>query len=288
MIYDKRQISKHFHSTEFQCDCCGAIKIDENLVNKMENIFSKLNASKCIISSGYRCPNRDIQIGGFVGKHAEGLAADCCYYDKNGNPIPAKIVSCVAWDLGELNGIAPTNDPNWIHLDNRQNGYYHGDESKNNNNLWNNPYDYFEVSKQDVAKYTGEVIKKSIDELAREVIDLKWGTQQDHPSRQERLEKAGYNYQQVQDRVNEILGIKKKTSASKKLYLPAEAKSWRVYPLDKAPYIGNECGFLAPNLFGGLTYDIIRMVNDYVAVIKTRDFGTVQIYVAPETGAVIK
>jgi len=78
------------------------------------------------------------------------------------------------------------------------------------------------------------------------------------------------------------------TSSTKKIYLPASANSWRVYPLDKAPYVGNECGFLRPSKFGGLTYDIIRMVNDYVAVIKTRDYGTVQIYVAPDTGAVIK
>lgn len=158
MITTSMQVSKHFHSTEFVCQHCGNIKIDENLINKMEHIFSKLNASKCIISSGYRCPDYDTQIGGFVGRHAEGLAADCCYYDKNGKQIPSQIVACVAWDLGELNGIAPTSTPYWIHLDNRQNGYYHGDESVSNNNLWNNPYDYFGVSKQDVAKYTGEEI----------------------------------------------------------------------------------------------------------------------------------
>ena len=291
MIYESKQITKHFHSVEFQCQHCGVIKIDENLINKLEHIFNKLNASKCIISSGYRCPDYDIQIGGFVGRHAEGLASDCVYYDKDGNMIPSKIVCCVAYDLGELNGIAKI-DEYYVHLDNRQNGYYHGDETVSNNNVWTSPYDYFNVTKQDIAKYTGEEIRKSIDEIAKEIINdtnnKKWGTTDTNPTRKQRLEAAGYNYQQVQDRVNEILGIKKQTSSTKKLYLPAEANSWRVYPLDKAPYVGNECGFLAPNLFGGLTYDIIRMVNDYVAVIKTRDFGIVQIYVAPDTGAVIK
>ena len=158
MITKSQKISEHFHSTEFECQHCVQIKIDENLVNKMEDIFSKLRASKCIISSGYRCPDYDIQIGGFVGRHAEGLAADCCYYDKDGYPIPSEIVACVAWDLGELNGIAPTDTPCWIHLDNRQNGYYHGDERKGNDNFWDNPYDYFGITKAEVAKYTGEEI----------------------------------------------------------------------------------------------------------------------------------
>lgn len=102
MITTSKQISTHFHSSEFKCQHCENIKIDENLVNKLENIFSKLNASKCIISSGYRCPEYDKIIGGFVGKHAEGLASDCCFYDKNGKMIPSKIVCCVAYDLGEL------------------------------------------------------------------------------------------------------------------------------------------------------------------------------------------
>jgi len=46
---------------------------------------------------------------------------------------------------------------------------------------------------------------KSIDELAREVIDGKWANQ---PERQKRLEAAGYNFSAIQTRVNEILGYK--------------------------------------------------------------------------------
>lgn len=43
---------------------------------------------------------------------------------------------------------------------------------------------------------------KSIDEIAQEVIDGKWGNGEE---RKQRLEAAGYNYQEVQNRVNEIL-----------------------------------------------------------------------------------
>lgn len=44
--------------------------------------------------------------------------------------------------------------------------------------------------------------KKTVDELAREVIAGEWGNGQD---RKERLTSAGYDYDAVQDRVNEIL-----------------------------------------------------------------------------------
>lgn len=75
---------------------------------------------------------------------------------------------------------------------------------------------------------------------------------------------------------------------NKKLYLPASASTWRVYPLNKKPVKGNECGLLKPSKFGGLEYHIIRYSQADVAVIQTRDFGQVQIYVAKSTGAVIK
>ena len=43
---------------------------------------------------------------------------------------------------------------------------------------------------------------KTVDELAREVIDGKWGT---GANRKRRLEQAGYNYREVQNRVNELV-----------------------------------------------------------------------------------
>ena len=45
-------------------------------------------------------------------------------------------------------------------------------------------------------------VKKSIDEIAKEVINGKWGNGAD---RKNRLEKAGYNYNEVQKKVNTLL-----------------------------------------------------------------------------------
>lgn len=157
MIMVEKKISPHFNSIEFKCQHCNKIKIDENLVLKVENIISRLNASKCIVSSGYRCEIYDKQIGGFLGRHFEGLAMDCCFYDKNNKLIPSKIVICVAYDLHELNGIAKI-DNYYVHLDNRKNGKYYGDETRGNSSYWSNPYQYFGVTPEEVKKYTGDLI----------------------------------------------------------------------------------------------------------------------------------
>lgn len=57
---------------------------------------------------------------------------------------------------------------------------------------------------EDIMEETGSTVEdtKSVDELAQEVIDGKWG---DGQNRKDKLETAGYDYDAVQSRVNEIL-----------------------------------------------------------------------------------
>ncbi|SEQ64505.1 N-acetylmuramoyl-L-alanine amidase [Virgibacillus subterraneus] len=71
----------------------------------------------------------------------------------------------------------------------------------------------------------------------------------------------------------------------KYLSLPPEASTWRIYPLNASPVKGNEKGFLRPEKFGGLTYQILGTPQAHVYLIQTRDFGKVQIYGHPNTGA---
>ncbi len=146
------QITAHFNSNEFRCPHCLVTRISKELVDKLEVLFSKVHASKCIISSGYRCPYYDKEQNGFAGRHSEGLAVDCCYYDKNNKIIPSKIICCVAYELG-FTGVAYI-DKNYTHLDIRKNGTYYGDESRGNGSYWTNPYEYFHVSVSEVEKYT--------------------------------------------------------------------------------------------------------------------------------------
>lgn len=81
---------------------------------------------------------------------------------------------------------------------------------------------------------------------------------------------------------------KKHNSKKQTLYLPKSSASWRVYPTNKAPVKGNEKGFLNPKKFGGLQYEVLAKPQKDVVTIQTKDFGRVNIYVAPSTGAVIR
>lgn len=54
--------------------------------------------------------------------------------------------------------------------------------------------------------------KKSVDDIAKEVIDGKWGNGEE---RKKKLKDAGYNYTEVQKKVNELLGSNKKTTTYK-------------------------------------------------------------------------
>lgn len=68
-------------------------------------------------------------------------------------------------------------------------------------------------------------------------------------------------------------------SGNEYLNLNPEADTWRVYPMDVQPVEGNECGFLYPSQFDGLSYTIKGYTMDDVAIIQTRDYGEVQIYI---------
>ena len=162
------QISSHFNSSEFKCPHCKEIKVSTKLVKKLEELFSKVHASKCIISSGYRCPYFDKKQNGFVGRHSEGLAVDCAYYDIDGKVIPSKIICCVAYDLG-FTGIAYI-DYSHTHLDVRTNGIYYGDETRGNSSYWTDPYSYFHVTREEVEKYTG----KSYYKYQSHGLNRKW------------------------------------------------------------------------------------------------------------------
>ena len=77
-------------------------------------------------------------------------------------------------------------------------------------------YDYPAVIKKAGLNGYGKAVpspapsKKTNEELAFEVLDGKWGNGDE---RKKRLEEAGYNYQAVQNIVNQKLGIKKDASA---------------------------------------------------------------------------
>lgn len=136
--------------------------------------------------------------------------------------------------------------------------------------------------------------KKTIEQIAQEVMAGKWGN---GDTRKQKLKAAGYDYNTVQAKVNELCGVKSKPTATKPkpatpkkqtVTLPASAPTWRVYRTNVAPVVGNECGMLAPARYNGLTYEILARPQKDVVTIRTQTFGEVNIFVGPGTGAIIK
>lgn len=168
-----KQLSEHFNVKEFQCKCGQkhVTKINGQLVEKLERLYSALGAKKGIITSGYRCPTHDKNVGGNGnGQHTKGNACDIIFYDQDGKPISSKIVSCKAQDLG-FGGIANiTNEYIYTHLDVRTTGTYRGDETKGYNSVTNDFYRYYGISKS-LYKWSGKP-DKEITEL-QEILNRK-------------------------------------------------------------------------------------------------------------------
>jgi len=149
---DRTQLSPHFRSSEFQCKCGKAhdTLISDELVSKLEALYAKLNCSKIIVTSGYRCVTHDKNVGGSgTGQHTKGTAADICCYGQDGKPISSKVVCCTAQDLG-FGGIANiTSEYIYTHVDVRTGYRWLGDETVNNNTVTDDFYKYFGISKTD-------------------------------------------------------------------------------------------------------------------------------------------
>lgn len=77
--------------------------------------------------------------------------------------------------------------------------------------------------------------------------------------------------------------VEEPKSDIKYLNLNADITDWNVYPMNVAPVVGNECFELYPNRFNGLSYTIKGYTQENVAIIETRDYGQVQIYIGSET-----
>ncbi len=157
---DKSQLSPHFNVQEFRCKCGKEheILLSMELVDKLEKLYSALNCSKIIVTSGYRCTAHDKNVGGSgSGQHTKGNAADICCYGQDGQPISSKTVCCKAQDIG-FGGIANiTTEYKYTHVDVRTGSKWYGDETKGNSTVTSDFYSYFGVSK------VNEHLMKGID-----------------------------------------------------------------------------------------------------------------------------
>ena len=168
---DSTQLSPHFNVREFRCQCGNNHEtlIASELVDKLEALYTTLNCSKIIVTSGYRCPEHDKAVGGTSsGQHTKGTAADVCCYGQDGQSISSKTVCCKAQDLG-FGGIANiTSSYQYTHLDVRTSGKWYGDEVHGNGTVTKDFYKYFGIAK---TQQTGSLAKGIDVSYAQGMID---------------------------------------------------------------------------------------------------------------------
>ncbi|MDO4157338.1 MAG: GH25 family lysozyme, partial [Oscillospiraceae bacterium] len=124
------------------------ILISSELIDKLEQLHASFNCSKIIVTSGYRCPTHDKNVGGTsTGQHTKGTAADICCYAQDGSIISSKLVCCRAQDLG-FTGIANIDSSyQYTHVDVRTSYPWYGDETKGTSTVTDDFYKYYGISK---------------------------------------------------------------------------------------------------------------------------------------------
>lgn len=125
-------ITPNFDKSEFQCPHCSEVKINKDFVERLEILHRKMNAKCVIISSGYRCPDHSVAVGGYRNDaHVLGFGADLAVYKQDGNPYSSATVCRIAEQIG-FGGIGIIDNV-FVHLDSRDcnpftNNHWFGNE----------------------------------------------------------------------------------------------------------------------------------------------------------------
>ncbi len=160
---DTTQLSPHFNAKEFRCKCGKEheFEVSDELVKKLEQLYTALNCSKIIVTSGFRCSAHDKAVkGSGTGQHTLGNAADICCYGQEGQPMSSKTVCCKAQDIG-FSGIANiTAAYQYTHVDVRSGKKWYGDEVHGNSSVTDDFYKYFggeDMKGVDVSVHNGDI-----------------------------------------------------------------------------------------------------------------------------------
>ena len=114
-------ISENFKLSEFESPDTKEVKVDEELVDKLEQLRNKVNIGQddelgLVINSAYRTPEHNKSVGGVDdSQHPKGTAADVSLHNL---PYNADNMERLANKIG-FNGIGKYNT--FIHLDVRSN-----------------------------------------------------------------------------------------------------------------------------------------------------------------------
>ena len=92
VILNKANNVRHFTVDEFRCRHCGSVKLDINLLLKLEELRKSVGNRPITINSGYRCPVHNRKVNGAVNsQHLYGKAADISLKDITMKILAAKV-----------------------------------------------------------------------------------------------------------------------------------------------------------------------------------------------------
>lgn len=128
-------LSEHFDSSEFACECCGAkTTMSKLLIERLEKMHSLMDAKAIYINSGYRCNNNPW--GSPTDAHRRGMAADIRVQKKGGSYYSGADIAEAAERIG-FGGIG-IMEPDSCHVDTRDsesyvNNHWFGNETTGEN-----------------------------------------------------------------------------------------------------------------------------------------------------------
>ena len=106
---------RYFKLEEFECPCCGKADMDDFFLRKIDEL-RHLCDFPFVITSGFRCKDRNDQVGGSLGsQHLFGRAADIRMAGLNAMKV---LESARALGFSGI-GIYQNGSSRWIHLDTR-------------------------------------------------------------------------------------------------------------------------------------------------------------------------
>ena len=112
------KIAPNFYLSEFECPCCHLVKIEPELLGKLQRLRD-LIGGPLYITSGYRCEKENKRVGGVPHSyHLLGMAADV--YSKC---VDVSRLLTLAKEVG-FRGIGYYPRRGFLHLDIRENPYY--------------------------------------------------------------------------------------------------------------------------------------------------------------------
>ena len=110
----------HFYPHEVQCPCCGLVKINPILLDSLERLRELAGNRPIPVTSGYRCPKRNQEVGGGgKSQHLLGNAADIRIVGLGVRAMFGLAEQIPAFAKGGI-GVYP--DESFIHVDVRPNG----------------------------------------------------------------------------------------------------------------------------------------------------------------------